>query len=268
MAMVWAAREGHARLSGRSSRSDDAAKLSEDPTFEQMFLDEASLASQVRHPHVVEILDLGEQDGVLYLVMEWIDGTPLNQLMRSAKTSGGIPLPIGVRIVMQACAGLQAAHELRDEKGQLVGLVHRDISPQNVLVTFDGVTKVVDFGVAKATALGGGATAAGQIKGKIAYMAPEQIKGATIDRRADVFAMGVVLMPHDRQASVPQRVEAATMYRICSPEPAMSPRSSCRLPGGARARRDAGAGKISPSAIRRRTICCERSISHCLRACA
>jgi eukaryotic-like serine/threonine-protein kinase len=226
MAMVWAARmKGTRGFQKIVAVKTMLPKLSEDPAFEQMFLDEASLASQVRHPHVVEILDLGEQDGVLYLVMEWIDGTPLNHLMRAAKTSGGIPLPIGVRIVMHACGGLQAAHELRDDKGQLVGLVHRDISPQNVLVTFDGVTKVVDFGVAKATALGGGATAAGQIKGKIAYMAPEQIKGATIDRRVDVFAMGVVLYALTTgKHPFRKESEAATMYRICSPEPAMSPR--------------------------------------------
>jgi eukaryotic-like serine/threonine-protein kinase len=226
MAMVWAARmKGTRGFQKIVAVKTMLPKLSEDIAFEQMFLDEASLASQVRHPHVVEILDLGEQDGVLYLVMEWIDGTPLNQLMRAAKTSGGIPLPVGVRIVMQACAGLQAAHELRDEKGQLVGLVHRDISPQNVLVTFDGVTKVVDFGVAKATAVGGGATAAGQIKGKIAYMAPEQIKGATIDRRVDVFAMGVVLYALTTgKHPFRKESEAGTMYRICSPEPAMSPR--------------------------------------------
>jgi eukaryotic-like serine/threonine-protein kinase len=226
MAMVWAARmKGTRGFQKIVAVKTMLPKLSEDPAFEQMFLDEASLASQVRHPNVVEILDLGEQDGVLYLVMEWIDGTPLNHLMRAAKTSGGIPLPIGVRIVMHACGGLQAAHELRDDKGQLVGLVHRDISPQNVLVTFDGVTKVVDFGVAKATALGGGATAAGQIKGKIAYMAPEQIKGATIDRRVDVFAMGVVLYALTTgKHPFRKESEAATMYRICSPEPAMSPR--------------------------------------------
>jgi serine/threonine-protein kinase len=226
MAMVWAARmKGTRGFQKIVAVKTMLPKLSDDASFEQMFLDEASLASQVRHPHVVEIMDLGEQDGVLYLVMEWIDGVPLNQLMRTAKKSGGIPLPVAVRIVMQACAGLHAAHELRDEKGQLVGLVHRDISPQNVLVTYDGVTKVVDFGVAKATALGGGATAAGQIKGKIAYMAPEQIKGATIDRRVDVFALGVVLYALTTgKHPFRKESEAATMYRICSLEPAMSPR--------------------------------------------
>jgi serine/threonine-protein kinase len=174
---------------------------------------------------VVEISDLGEQDGVLYLAMEWIDGVPLNQLMKTAKPAGGVPLPIAARIVMNACAGLHAAHELRDAKGQLIGLVHRDVSPQNILVTYDGVSKVVDFGVAKATAMGGGATVAGQLKGKVSYMAPEQVRGEAIDRRVDIFAMGIVLYalttgkhPFRRES------EAATMYTIASDDPVVSPR--------------------------------------------
>jgi eukaryotic-like serine/threonine-protein kinase len=201
------------------------SKLSEDEQFEQMFLDEASLASQIRHPNVVEISDLGEQDGVLYLAMEWIDGVPLNQLMKAAKPAGGVPFPVAVRIVMNACAGLHAAHELRDAKGQLIGLVHRDVSPQNILVTYDGVSKVVDFGVAKATAMGGGATMAGQLKGKVSYMAPEQVRGEAIDRRVDIFALGIVLYalttgkhPFRRES------EAATMYTIASNDVVVSPR--------------------------------------------
>jgi serine/threonine protein kinase len=174
---------------------------------------------------VVEISDLGEQDGVLYLAMEWIDGVPLNLLMKTAKPVGGVPLPIAVRIVMNACAGLHAAHELRDAKGQLVGLVHRDVSPQNILVTYDGVSKVVDFGVAKATAMGGGATVAGQLKGKVSYMAPEQVRGEAIDRRVDVFAMGIVLYALTTGKHPFRReTEAATMYTIASDEVVISPR--------------------------------------------
>ncbi len=226
MAMVWAARlKGSRGFQKIVAVKTMLPKLSEDEQFEQMFLDEASLASQIRHPHVVEILDLGEQHGILFLVMEWIDGVPLNQLMKAARSKGGVPIPVAVRIAIQACAGLQAAHELKDGDGKLVGLVHRDISPQNILVTYDGVSKVVDFGVAKATALGGGATVAGQIKGKVAYMAPEQVKGGQIDRRVDLFAMGIVLYalttgkhPFRRES------EAATMYNICAPQPVMPPR--------------------------------------------
>ncbi len=225
MAQVWAARMRGARQFQKIvAVKTMLPKLSEDEQFEQMFLDEASLASQIRHPNVVEILDLCEQQGVLYLVMEWIEGIPLNQLMKAAKKDGGVPTAVATRIALQASAGLHAAHELTDERGTLVGLVHRDVSPQNVLVTYDGVTKVVDFGVAKATALGGGATVAGQIKGKVGYMAPEQVKGEGLDRRVDVFAMGIVLYalttgkhPFRRES------EAATMYNICAPTPVMAP---------------------------------------------
>jgi eukaryotic-like serine/threonine-protein kinase len=226
MAMVWAARlKGTRGFQKIVAVKTMLPKLSEDEQFEQMFLDEASLASEIHHPHVVEILDLGEQQGVLFLVMEWIDGVPLNQLMKAARAEGGVPIAVAVRIAMQACAGLHAAHELRNAEGKLVGLVHRDVSPQNILVTYEGVAKVVDFGVAKATALGGGATVAGQIKGKVAYMAPEQIKDNNIDRRVDIFALGIVLYalttgkhPFRRES------EAATMYNICAPQPVMPPR--------------------------------------------
>lgn len=226
MAMVWAARmKGTRGFQKIVAVKTMLPKLSEDQQFEQMFLDEATLASKVRHPHVVEILDLGEESGVLYLVMEWIDGVPLNQLMKAAKKKrGAIPLPIAIRIVTQACAGLHAAHEIMNDEGESVGLVHRDVSPQNILVTFDGVAKVVDFGVAKATAVGDGATGAGQIKGKVGYMAPEQIKGDDLDRRVDVFAMGIVLYalttgkhPFRRES------EAATMYNIASPDAVIYP---------------------------------------------
>jgi len=225
MAMVWAARlkgsRGFQKIVAVKTMLPD---LVEDETFEKMFLDEASLASKVRHPNAVEIIDLGEQNGVLFLAMEWIDGVPLNQVMKVAKRHGGVPTTVATRIVMQACAGLHAAHELTDGKGKLLGLVHRDISPQNILVTFDGVAKVVDFGVAKATALGEGTTRAGQVKGKIGYMAPEQGRGEPIDRRADVFAMGIVLyvlttgMHPFRKES-----EGATLFAITSPDPVVPP---------------------------------------------
>jgi len=225
MAQVWAARlKGARQFQKIVAVKTMLPQLSEDAQFEQMFLDEASLASQVRHPNAVEIMDLGDQDGILYLVMEMIEGVPLNHLMKAAKATGGVPTPVAARIALQACAGLHAAHELKDEKGNSVGLVHRDVSPQNILVTYDGVTKVVDFGVAKATAAGGGLTQAGQVKGKVSYMAPEQVNGEGLDRRADVFALGIVLYalttgkhPFRRES------EAATMYNICSPDPVVPP---------------------------------------------
>jgi len=194
MASVWAARlKGTRGFSKTVAVKTMLPSVSDDPQFEQMFLDEAQIASRIRHPNVVEILDLGEQDEVLYLVMEWVDGEPLSNLRRAAAKAGGIPRSIAVRLVADACAGLHAAHELKDEAGQLVGLVHRDISPQNLLITFDGVVKIVDFGVAKAAGRSTGQTTAGQVKGKPPYMSPEQALGDAVDRRTDVFALGIIL---------------------------------------------------------------------------
>ncbi len=224
MAVVWAARlrgtRGFQKLVAvKTIRSE----MSEDPQFEQMFLDEATLAARIRHPHVVEILDLGEVKKTLFIVMEWIDGEPLNAVMRVAADKGGIPLPVAVRIATQMCAGLHAAHELRDDGGKLYGVVHRDVSPQNIMVTYDGVAKLVDFGVAKARGQMS-ETQAGQIKGKVAYMAPEQARGGIIDRRTDVFAMGIVLYTITTGRHPFRREnDMATMMNICSDERVFRP---------------------------------------------
>ena len=195
MAAVWAARlrgsRGFQRLVAIKTILPD---LVDDPAFEQMFLDEAELAARVQHPHVAQILDLGEQDGVLYLVMEWVEGESLSILQKASLklTEKPVPLPIAARIVMQAAAGLHAAHELRDEDGELIGLVHRDVSPQNILLSYKGSVKIVDFGIAKAMGRGSAETMAGKLKGKVPYMSPEQAIGEPIDRRTDVFALGTV----------------------------------------------------------------------------
>ncbi|XXT20184.1 serine/threonine-protein kinase [Sorangium sp. So ce429] len=227
MAMVWAARlKGTRGFQKIVAVKTMLPQLSEDDEFERMFLLEASLASQIRHPHAVEILDLGEQDGVLFLAMEWIDGVPLSHVMKAANRGNGVPIPIAVRIVVQACAGLHAAHELKDNSGKLVGLVHRDISPQNLLVTYDGMAKVVDFGVAKATAFNDSTTRAGQLKGKVSYTAPEAVRGDAIDRRVDVFAMGIVLYALTTgKHPFRQENEGATLFAISSPDPVVAPRS-------------------------------------------
>lgn len=194
MAAVWAARlHGTRGFSKTVAVKTMLPGISDDPQFEQMFLDEATLASGIRHPNVAQIQDLGEQDDVLYLVMEWVDGEPLSAVRKAAAKRGdGVPRPIAVKIVQDACAGVHAAHELKDETGKHLGLVHRDISPQNILLTYDGVVKIVDFGVAKASAKAE-ITNAGQIKGKPAYMSPEQALGEAVDRRTDVFALGIIL---------------------------------------------------------------------------
>ena len=167
--------------------------LAKENEFVQMFLDEARLAAGIHHPNVVPILEVGTSDRGYYLVMEYIEGDTLARLLARA-ASGGTPLSIDIalRVVVDMLAGLHAAHELRDEHGEPTELVHRDVSPQNVLVGVDGISRITDFGVARAaTRLT--ATRAGQLKGKIAYMAPEQAGGERIDRRADVFASGIVL---------------------------------------------------------------------------
>lgn len=194
MAEVWAA-----RLHGsRGFRKLVAIKTIlrgaiDDTRMEQMFLAEAELASRIQHPNVVQTLELGEHTSGLYLVLEWVDGQSLSALLSEASAYGGLPLPIAVNLVGQACKGLHAAHELTDENGAPLGVVHRDISPQNVLVSFSGTVKVVDFGIAKATAAASTLTEAGEVKGKLAYMAPEQLRGAEVDRRADIFSMGTLL---------------------------------------------------------------------------
>jgi serine/threonine-protein kinase len=185
--------------------------------MEQMFLEEAQLASQIHHPNVVGTLELGEEISALYLVMEWVDGESLSVVLAKAAESGGIPLPIAVNLIGQCCQGLYAAHNLRDESGNLLGLVHRDVSPQNLLVTFSGTAKLVDFGIAKATSKSSGLTEAGEIKGKFAYMAPEQVRGHAIDARTDLFALGILLYllttgKHPFRGEHP----GATVQNICS----------------------------------------------------
>jgi serine/threonine protein kinase len=231
MAVVWAARlKGSRGFTKLVAIKTMRPELGEDSQFEHMLFDEATLASQVRHPHVVEIMDLGDEKGIPYIVMEWIDGEPLHVLIKAAAKAGGIPLPIGARIVSQACAGLHAAHELRDDAGKHVGLVHRDVSPQNVLVSWDGVAKVVDFGVAKAIGRASEDTRAGQVKGKIGYLAPEQARGGTVDRRSDVFALGILLFMLTT-GKHPYRgpSEFKSLAALCGAEPL--PRAGKVVPG-------------------------------------
>ncbi len=167
--------------------------LATDPEFVTMFLDEARLAARVQHPNVVATLDVVASEGELFLVMDYVLGASLSQLLRWAKEAGSlIPPAVASSIIAGALYGLHAAHEARDEGGELLAIVHRDVSPQNILVGVDGVARVVDFGVAKAASRAQ-STRDDQIKGKLAYMAPEQISRKMVDRRADVYAAGVVL---------------------------------------------------------------------------
>ena len=194
MASVWAARmKGSRGFQKNLAIKMMLAKLSDDPMFEEMFLDEARIASRIHHPNVVEIFDLGEENEVLYIVMEYVDGEPLSAIWRTALKKQGMPIGIAVRIIADAAAGLHAAHELTDEDGTQVGLVHRDVSPQNILVTYDGNVKIVDFGVVLAHGRESAKTGVGTVKGKASYMSPEQALGQPVDRRTDLFALGIVL---------------------------------------------------------------------------
>lgn len=188
MARVWAARQhGQRGFQKLVAIKTILPHLAEEPEFERMFLDEARIASGVHHPNVCEIYELGEDKRTLYLAMEWVNGDSLSRVLRASGKTEAFDARVVARIVADACAGVHAAHELADDDGQPLGVVHRDMSPHNVLLTADGVTKVCDFGVAKALGQLHEQTSAGQLKGKISYMSPEQVTGAPIDRRSDVF---------------------------------------------------------------------------------
>lgn len=166
----------------------------DDPRFRAMFLDEAKIASRIEHPNVARILDVGEQEGNYFLVLEWIDGDSLAKIARTADAAGqAVPLGIVLRVLADACAGLHAAHELRGSDGESLGVIHRDVSPQNLLVSNAGATTLIDFGVAKARDRAAQDTASGQLKGKVRYMAPEQATGRELDRRADLWSVGAML---------------------------------------------------------------------------
>jgi eukaryotic-like serine/threonine-protein kinase len=206
MGTVWLA-----RLSGKLGFERLVALKTILPTYSgdrqfcDMFLDEAKLAARIDHENVARILEIGEDSGLLYYAMELIDGESLRKVYRDVRAAKAeFPLGIALRIVADACAGLHATHELRDDAGRPLQVVHRDVSPQNLLVSVRGTTKLIDFGVAKANARSSEETVAGTLKGKLEYMAPEQARGLALDRRADVYALGAVL--YELLAGRPVRV--------------------------------------------------------------
>ncbi|MDP9000895.1 MAG: protein kinase [Myxococcota bacterium] len=167
--------------------------VASDDAFRQMFLDEARLAARLNHPNVVQTYDVFEHEGSFFITMEYLEGQPLSRLERECrKREKKIEHRIHARIVSDALCGLHYAHEARDYDGVPLQIVHRDVSPQNIFVTYDGQIKVVDFGIAKAER-SNTKTQVGFFKGKTAYMAPEQLEGGAIDRRVDVFTSGIVL---------------------------------------------------------------------------
>lgn len=195
MASVWVARQsGKHGFEKLVAIKTILPKFATDVRFQEMFLDEARIASRIEHVNVAQIFDLGEEHDILYLAMEYVDGDSVSKLNRACQRKG-VKIPTGVilRVLADTCAGLNEAHELKDPQGRALEIVHRDVSPHNILVSSKGVAKLIDFGIAKARSRMGSDTNSGVLKGKIAYMAPEQALGQQVDRRADVWAVGAIL---------------------------------------------------------------------------
>ncbi len=225
MAEIWLARqEGLQGFEKLVVIKRILSQLARDVSFIQMFLDEARLAARLSHPNIVQIYDLGEADGVYFISMEHIHGENLRQVLRRTKATGktGLPVHIAARIMSQACEALYYAHTLTDIEGQPLGIVHRDVSPQNLLVSYQGQLKVVDFGIAKA-ATQSQQTRAGIIKGKYSYMSPEQCRAKPLDSRSDQFALGILLWELLTGRFLFHRDnELLTMRAVCK-EPILSP---------------------------------------------
>jgi serine/threonine protein kinase len=192
--------------------------LARDPEFVSMFLDEARLAARIRHPNVVSTLDVVASAGELFLVMDYVDGESLARLLRAAwQRELRVPTEVAVSVMSGVLAGLHAAHEALSEDRTPLDIIHRDVSPQNVLLGVDGVPRVVDFGVAKAAGRVV-TTRDGQLKGKLAYMPPEQIRGEAVDRRVDVYAASVVLWELLAGTRLFQGDEATVIFKVLSPD--------------------------------------------------
>jgi eukaryotic-like serine/threonine-protein kinase len=241
-------------------------EFTDDAEFTAMFVDEARLAARLNHPNIVQTYEVEETDGSFFIVMEYLEGQPLSQTRTRLARLGSVLRDHQVRVLCDVLEGLHYAHELTDYDGRPLNVVHRDISPHNVIITYDGVAKVVDFGIAKA-ADQTSQTRTGVIKGKLAYMAPEQAFGKPVDRRADVFAVGVILWEAitgrrmwkgNAEGAIAHRLSIGDIPKITDhvPEPpqmlkricerALAPRSADRYPTAAamRAELEAYLGSI------------------------
>ncbi len=195
MASVWVARErsavsGKQRLVAVKAMLPELARHSE---FRSMFLDEVQIIQSIQHDNVVRVFEVSEDKDILYMAMEWVEGDSLRNIIRASKGQGALPAEIAVCVAADAASGLHAAHDLRDWDGELRGIVHCDVSPHNILVGLDGKAKLVDFGIANALGRLERSADADTIKGKLSYLSPEQARGEKVDRRTDVFALGIVL---------------------------------------------------------------------------
>jgi serine/threonine-protein kinase len=197
--------------------------LARQRAFIDMFFDEARLIARIRHPNVVQVQELVREDDELFLVMEYLEGESVSSLLRRVVARGERLDPlIAAHLVAEACAGLHAAHELRDDDGASLGIVHRDVSPQNIFVTFDGAVKILDFGIAMSHGRMT-RTETGELKGKLGYMSPEHAGAKPLDRRSDVFALGIVLYELLVGRRLFQRPTPLATLKAISSEPVIPP---------------------------------------------
>lgn len=197
----------------------------QDTDFVQMFLDEAKIGMQLKHPNICQFHQFGADEGSHFIVMEWINGMPLGRLIRKARQLGGVGLPIALRIGIDVARALHYAHIANDEHGEPFNIIHRDVSPHNIMISYNGAVKLLDFGIAKADHRAH-KTQAGVVKGKFAYMAPEQCTAGQTDHRLDIFALGVCIFETITGRSLYRRkTEAATMRAvIMDPVPSLKER--------------------------------------------
>jgi serine/threonine-protein kinase len=203
--------------------------LARQSLFVEMFLDEARIGAEIRHPNVVQTYELGRDGDELFLVLEYLEGESGAGLMRRAAARSDIlDYGLAAYIIAEACAGLHAAHELKDRSGRTRHLVHRDVSPQNVFITYAGEVKVLDFGIAKAAGRLSH-TEVGQVKGKFSYMSPEQCLGAPLDPRSDIFSLGIVLYEVSTFRRLFKRANDLMVLKAVTEEPITPP--SREVPG-------------------------------------
>ena len=204
--------------------------LSENKEFLTMFVDEAKMVAGLTHPNIVQIFDLGKSDTSYYIAMEYVHGHDLRSIVKRTRNKGlRMPLDLSLRVISQVCSALEYAHRKKDERGQPMEIVHRDVSPQNILIAFEGNVKLADFGIAKA-ATKASKTERGALRGKLLYMSPEQAWGRTIDHRSDVFSLGIVLYEmvseHKPFAGADSEATILELVRKCviTPPRAVNPR--------------------------------------------
>lgn len=199
-------------------------RFSEDPEFSRLLVEEANITAQLSHRNIVQVIDLGQIDGTHYIAMEYVDGVDLSRLLQKLRERQQVASPrVAAFVVREVCDGLEHAHRKVDADGKPLKIIHRDVSPPNILLSFAGEVKLTDFGIAKA-ALRASATEAGVVKGKYAYMAPEQARGQPVDHRVDVFAAGCVLyelatgVPVYKEAPLPVLLERVSRGVFEPPE--------------------------------------------------